>query len=302
MLIMPHSICFENLAYSRPSQQGELDSVLIQHPHFSAEILLQGAHLISFKPTDENDWLWLSPLETFQPENAVRGGIPICLPWFGVNRYVNGVQKHGFIRNTTCQLTEIIENDDSVTLNFIHHHCAKHAEEVSLFSSDFIAEISIQLSGQQHSHIHYELKINHLGVSDQPYSYAFHSYFNVPDIQQTQVLGLDSHPYLDNTDNLKTHRQEGAIHFDREIDRVYESTQHAQQLVCNDHILEVKAHQADSCIVWNPGKLLANTIPDIQQYFKQFICIERGSAFADELTLQSGEVHSSSMTITKKKK
>lgn len=302
---MPPDFSFESLSYTSLSQRGNLDSVNIQHPYFCAEVLLQGAQLISFTPNNRDDWLWLSPLEKFTQGQAVRGGIPICLPWFGVNRHAQSPLKHGFIRNNDCQLENIVEAANSVTLHFsYHYHPTTNLSKPALFPSEFIIKLAICLQASQpgeetneEASITYEFELEHLSQYSQTYSYAFHCYFNVPGIQHSQVSGLDQHAYLDNTDNLSCKNQQGAIRFNTEVDRVYQATTQPQSLHTNERLLIIDAVNAPSCIVWNPHDHLAQSIPDIQQHVKNFVCIERGCAFSDEIQLKEGQRHCSTMTI-----
>ena len=277
--------------------RGQLDSIIITHPQFTAEVLLQGAQLISFKPLNKAEWLWLSPLEQFKAHQSVRGGIPICLPWFGVNRHAKSADKHGFIRNNNCRLARILETESSVTLEFSYHY-RPNSDASALFASEFIAKFSICLQAGDTHNINYDIELTHLSPSNQIYSYALHSYFNVDNIADVSVKGLEQHNYLDNTAALSKKQQQGSICFRQEVDRVYEATTQPQQLINPNQNLCITATAMPSCIVWNPHQSLASSISDIQQHYDNFICIERGCAFADEILLHPEQVHKSSMTIS----
>src|SRR5690606_37606533 len=79
----------------RRQQRGELELLCVQHPLFSADLLLQGAQLLRFAPAGDSNWLWLSEQAAYTQGQSVRGGIPLCWPWFG-NAAMNprAVQDH----------------------------------------------------------------------------------------------------------------------------------------------------------------------------------------------------------------
>ncbi len=298
---MTAKLSFEMLKYITLNQQEELESISINHPQFSANLFIQGAQLTSFKPKSQNDWLWLSPLEAFKTGQAVRGGIPICLPWFGVNRHDKSTIKHGFVRNNIWQLNAIKESDESVKLELSYAYTpSQQSQNPTLFPSAFKAKVAIILQGGPQANIEYAFELEHLSPNNQVYSYAFHSYFNVADAAATAVCGLEQHHYLDNSAGLSSKEQTGPIFFSKEVDRVYQATTQPQQLQSASQNLIIHAKNAPTCIIWNPHNKLAQSIKDIKQHVTEFICIERGCAFADEITLAQGQKHHSSMRIYKK--
>ena len=285
--------------YTSLDFRGELETITIQHPKFQAEILLQGAQLLSFKPVNSNDWLWKSPLENYMQGKAVRGGIPICLPWFGVNRHQQSETKHGFIRHNLCELKDVIEQENSVTLRFTYQYQPKQSKgEKSEFPSAFTMNLSIELNAQKKASIHYHFELEHHSKHEQVYSYAFHSYLSTPDLATTEVLGLEKQTYLDNTESLKRKTQTNALTFEKEVDRVFFGCKHSQILKTKQQNLIIASDNAPTCITWNPQQKLAATMPDIQKNFKDFVCIERGRAFDDEFILKEKQVHCSNMSIT----
>lgn len=78
---------------------------------------LQGAHLLSWKPAGEEEVLWLSNNTPFKNGVAIRGGVPVCWPWFGPAAQ-QGLPAHGFARNLPWTLKSHREDADGVALTF----------------------------------------------------------------------------------------------------------------------------------------------------------------------------------------
>lgn len=57
----------------------------IEHALCAAKVALHGAQVISWKPKDEEEVLYLSPDAVFKEGKAIRGGVPICWPWFNAH-------------------------------------------------------------------------------------------------------------------------------------------------------------------------------------------------------------------------
>ncbi len=262
-------------------QQGELPVLHLAHALFNAQIAVQGAQLLTFQPHNDDAWLWLSPTASWIKGKAIRGGIPLCLPWFGVNRYQPDLPKHGVARHQDWQLRDITSNADGITLHWRLAHTAD-----ALFAHDFIADLQMQLSDR----IQLTLTLTHQGESAAPYSLALHSYL-MADARTASIEGLANTTYLDNTQQLTPTEQTGAVRFAGEVDRVYMTTDTPQVLhQGNGKQLHFDGQGCPTCIVWNPGQSLASTMADVGDGWQNYVCVERGAAFDDEKTLQPGQI------------
>ncbi|CAA0114855.1 Putative glucose-6-phosphate 1-epimerase [BD1-7 clade bacterium] len=258
----------------------------INHPACGALISVQGAQILRFAPTNNSDWLWLSEHADFTPGAAIRGGIPVCLPWFGVNRQNPDLPKHGVARNQPWQLVDVTETRDDICLIWRLDHVADH-----LFGHDFRAELSIEMGKQ----LSLSLTIKHLGDTTAAYSFALHSYLRA-NASEVEVSGLEGNTYLDNTQGLSTHTQHGNIVFDGEVDRVYANT-HQAQILHTAFPRVIEGDGCPTCIVWNPGKQLGLTMADVQTGWQDYVCVERGAAFDDEVTLAPQTTLTATMTL-----
>lgn len=264
-----------------------------------ALVSLWGAHILSFKPHASRDLLWLSPRAQFSQGRAIRGGIPLCLPWFGENLRDPDLSSHGFVRNRLWVLESSVELDSSpepgeVQLVFVYQSTELDWQQ---FPYRFVARVSMTLGGK----LGMVLEITNLEAVEMPLTFAFHTYFATPCLNDCRITGLNEYKYLDNNRGLKSFTQRGDVLIDDAIDRVYlgRSNLHTtQRLDTGDLVIDVAAEFCPSVIVWNPGELQAEQMTDIGALqYQKFVCLERGVAFDDEISIAAGETFCASMTI-----
>ena len=264
----------------------------ISNQSCEAVIALQGAHLLQFKPHSGAELLWLSPNAIFAEGTAIRGGIPVCLPWFGVNQKDPSKPKHGFVRNQDWQLSEVHEPDPHITeLVFTFE---SSTEDLTLFPHPFSAQLHIALSNE----IELKLTLHNRSASNAEFSWALHSYHPVANLSSTAVAGLSGLNYLDNLQGLKPTLQDGNIRFNEEVDRVYESVPAAQKIL-GQPAINICGQNCETAIVWNPGAENAAAMSDVGEgIHQQFVCVERGAAFGNSWVLAPGESRQATLQIT----
>ncbi|GMG86421.1 D-hexose-6-phosphate mutarotase [Biformimicrobium ophioploci] len=278
------SVTDSGALYDKPG----LELLLVETEACRAVIGLQGAQVLEFQAAGAEPLLWLSPRAEFRAGVSVRGGVPVCLPWFGINREDPEKPKHGFVRNHDWQLASAQQSDGRVMLDFEYDHAGD-----ALFATPFHCALTISLGDS----LEFSLKVENTGEAPSEFSWALHTYFSVPDIASVQVGGLDGLSYLDNTDGLARKRQDGLVHFSGEVDRVYENCGPLQQIFCG-RTIECRSDLCDSVIVWNPGAVLANTVADIgADGARGFVCVEHGNAFENSWTLTAGEVRRAQLRL-----
>lgn len=257
-----------------------LPLLVVETPRCSAVISLQGAHLLEFKAAEGDALLWLSPNCDFTPGVALRGGVPLCLPWFGVNQTDPTKPKHGFARNKFWELSAAhLLGDGSVELEFLFLSDAN-----DLFPHDFSAELRMTLG----SSAKLELTINNTDNDDFTCSWAMHNYHRVSSLATVQVTGLAERTYLDNFENHAEKHQSGEVNFPGPVDRVYPAIDNPVIIETSPRI-QITHHNCPSVIVWNPGKEVAAKIADIGEGQEQFyICVERGAVLAEQWHLTAG--------------
>jgi len=253
----------------------------------SALIALQGAHLLRFSTTNGHPLLWVSPNCDFTPGIALRGGIPVCLPWFGPIDPTK--PKHGFARNREWELSDATYlADGSVKLIFSFDSPANE-----LFDFNFTAQLNMTLG----SSIKLDLKVSNTDTRNVDYSWALHSYHPVSSLQDVRVQGLAGRTYLDNLDNLAAKTQQGDVSFSTAVDRIFPGIENPVAIAGTPSI-QITHHNAPSVVVWNPGAANAAHIADIGAGNEQhFICVERGAVLAEKWNLAAGESKSAWVEI-----
>ncbi|HWG28513.1 D-hexose-6-phosphate mutarotase [Actinospica sp.] len=239
---------------------GELPLIVVDHPRVRAAVAPQGAHLVAWQPEGEAPVIWLSDATAFEQGVAIRGGVPICWPWFGPA----GKPSHGFARTSTFQLDAHSEDELGAELAFRlrgdEHTKALWPHEFELFVHFKLGqacEISLQAHGDYQS------------------TGALHSYFSVGDIDGVAVSGLGV-PYLDKVAETEG-RQDGALTFPGRIDRVYTAPDGVSRIEdpALNRRVEIRHHHNSDVVAWNPGPELSASMADLtDDGYRQFACVE----------------------------
>lgn len=268
--------------------EGGIPVVEIKNQHASASISLQGAHLLSWKPEGEDEVIWLSEKATFAPGKSVRGGIPICWPWFGAHESNPDFPAHGFARTVNWQVvkTRALE-DGTMSIRFTTQ---PQSDNQKMWPEDTTVEYKITVGKK----LEMELTTYNNGQQPITIGQALHTYFNVGDIGKVLIYGLDETTYLDKLAGFKREQQRGPITISEEVDRIYLNTKtdcviDDQALKRNIVIVKCGSH---STVVWNPWKATANKMGDLgEDGYKKMLCVESCNAAEDIVTIQAGKSH-----------
>ena len=267
-----------------------LPLLVIENALGSAVLAFQGAHLISFIPADGTDVLWLSSKSVFKPGKAVRGGIPLCMPWFGAHPD-GSLPSHGFARSMNWSLHSARNLADGRTEVVMRLQDSEQTRALWPYAFNF--EFTVQVGKT----LDLSLSAENLSDTPVPYAYAFHTYFAVEDYTRIAVTGLADCTYIDTIGVKRRLVQEGDLHFTGATDRVYLDVPPVQTIIDSTRTIKILSN-THSAVVWNPGehaKDIANITTELNQYF---ICVERGDVFDNALTLNAGEKHIATMTLS----
>jgi len=279
---------------------GGLPLYIIENPLGRMVICEQGAQVLSFIPAGKKDLLWLSPLAEFKLTKPVRGGIPVCLPWFGVNQRDKQKPSHGFARNVNWQLANIEDADDPqqgacTRIEFVLEQFQQQPH--SLFPYPFSARLTFLMSDS----LSVYLQLTNTGSESLPLTWALHSYHPVASITSTRVTGLDNCEYLDNTCGLARKQQSGDVVFNGELDRAYINAGNKQSIISaspDNTSIAIEASGCSSAVVWNPGLEKAAAMQDMgAENYQKFVCVERGNVFDNEVMLLPNKTHLASLHI-----
>lgn len=275
--------------YGKPG----LDLVVVETALCRAVISLQGAQVLEFAACGRAPLLWLSPNNTFAAGTAVRGGVPLCLPWFGeVASEPAGPAKpkHGLVRDQLWALVASEEKGDgALQLAFRFQHGGD-----ALFAASFECVLRVGLGES----LTFDLELTNLAEQAAEYSWALHSYFAVDDVNEVEVEGLSGIEYLDKTKGFARSCLQGVQTFPGEVDRVFEQAPNRQKILTTNPVSAL-SENCHTVITWNPGAELAATIADIGEYYPGFVCVEHGNAFANSWQLQAGETASASLKLSR---
>lgn len=251
----------------------DVEIISIHHKQCQASISLYGGQVLSFVPNGQREVFWLSETSRFSKGKAIRGGIPLCWPWFGANdkQPIQEVDSqpagnHGFARQANWQLEDINVTQEQVILHLVFASENQHY----LWPNAFKLKQTLCF-GQ---HFEQVLNMQNLSSEDAEYTGALHSYFNVSSPLYTSINALEQADYFDKLSGKNKSKQPIA-HCVGPIDRVYEYTQ-AVSLIDSKWqrtlAIESNGHQ---WVLWNPGQDVARTMADIHPKGEQrFVCVE----------------------------
>lgn len=267
--------------------EGGLPAVKMTNRFGEAAVLLHGAHITSYVPAGEVPVLWMSEKSMFADNEPVRGGIPVCWPWFGPD--VTGkFGGHGFARISNWRMIGTLQTpagESIVTLELTENDVDK-----KFAPQPFKLTLTVTLGESLVT----ALKISNTSDRDLAYSGALHSYFNVADASAIKVEGLEECAYCDKVLNIES-VQKDAIVIDREIDRVYCRTSGIVRIAdpVFNRVIRVAKSGSSSTVVWNPWIEKSQRMPDFgDEEYHTMVCVEAANATAagDDRILAPGAV------------
>jgi glucose-6-phosphate 1-epimerase len=266
---------------------GGLAKVAITAPAAAGEMYLHGAHVTSWRSRDAEEALFVSSQSRWEDGHAIRGGIPICFPWFANKADDPSAPAHGFVRTKAWQLESVVQNGDAVTIDM---STQSDAGTKKWWPADF----QLLLRATFGFELKLELVLTNTGPTELRCEEALHSYFRVGQIEKVRVRGLDKVSYLDKTDLNCEKTQLGPVVFVSETDRVYLNTQQAIDLEddsLNRHIHIVKANSLTT-VLWNPWVQKARNLSDLGDgEWMRMVCVETSNVSDFAVNLPPGQEH-----------
>lgn len=278
-----------------PAQMGQLQGWRVRTPHGSALVARQGAQLLSYAPAGGRPLVWLSEQAHLAPGKPVRGGIPVCWPWFAV--YARnpqavrdsvaappGAGSHGWVRQADWQLVEQHAGTDAADLAFEFTALPGHAP-----GWRHHAQLHLRMRfGQEISLV---LSVRNLGAQAFTTALALHTYLAISDSRRIEIHGLHARDYLDMAHDWTRHRQAGPITLDGETDRMYLDT--SAPVTVRDpgwrRTVRVQARGSHTTVVWNPGTAKAARLDDFaDDAWQRMVCVETARALDDALAVAPG--------------
>lgn len=271
--------------------EADLPIVSLVNRFGACEISLYGGHVLSYRPVGHSPVLFLSKSSLFEPGKPIRGGIPICWPWFGPGPNAT-LPLHGFARIQQWNLDATEYSSDATEIR------------LSLSDSDltrrlwpFAFELSLRVWLDQRLNI----ELTTVNRDAQPFTFtqALHPYLRVKNIMNVQVLGLDQAAYtnrLTGQEGLQT----GPLFIRAETDRLFAPA--APECALHDaslgRALAITFSGARNLVVWNPWIDKARAMADFgDDEYKDMLCLEPVSTSDGAVSLAPGERHTLALAL-----
>lgn len=273
---------------------GGLARVDITGPLAHGEVYVHGAHVTSWLPAGSEEVLFLSSKSRWEEGQAIRGGIPICFPWFRGKVDDPHAPAHGFVRTRSWQLYSIVENNAGVAVTMF----IESDEQTRRW---WPAEFRLVHRVTFGSELKLELVCINTGKTQLHFEEALHTYHGVADVGTVRLEGLDGTRFLDNTDSNKEKTQLGNVTIASQTDNAFINTQNAVDLLDPKLRRRIRLQKTTSntTVVWNPWQEGARGLRDLGVgEWKQFLCVEASNIMGAAVTLAPGQEHTMSAVVS----
>jgi glucose-6-phosphate 1-epimerase len=286
-------------------QIGELNCWRIRHGQAELVVAQQGAHIISYQVDGDQPVIWSNPGAVFKHGKAIRGGMPICWPWFGnLQRNPQSVQAmrrssepanaHGEVRAIDWELMGMGEDGDALIVEFIQPKAEGHLP-------GWPHTVGLKLQIRLDAALNVSLVSFNAGQEEVTLSQALHSYFAISDIRHVRIEGLDGVSYLNTLESWeKQNAQVGDITFNGETDRIYQDTPDLISVVDPEwkRRIQIQTLGSKSAVVWNPWIEKTKTLTDMEaDGWQNMVCVESANVMTDVVTLKPNDMHVLSVSI-----
>jgi len=268
---------------------GGLALVDVSNSLATATIALQGAHVMTWAPRGERPVLWLSPAAKLAPGKSIRGGVPLCWPWFGPHASESKFPGHGFARTVPWELVDARALSNGATYLAFRLVESDTTRAQWPHTSPVEAHITVGTT------LAIDLVTRNAGSQPITIGDALHTYFAVSDVRDIAIHGLGGCPYLDKVDGSARKQQAGPVTIASEVDRVYlDST--ADCLIDDLRwARRIRIHKSSSrsTVVWNPWIEKAAKMGDFGSAtgYLDMVCVESANAADDVVTVAPGDEH-----------
>jgi glucose-6-phosphate 1-epimerase len=259
-------------------------------------VYLQGAHVAAWQPSGHDPVIWMSPKAVYAQGKALRGGIPICFPWFGANAEHPSYPAHGFARTREFEYRGARERNEHVELELALVSDERTRQH---FPFEFEALLRVAFGPT----LELEFAVTNTGREAFEFEEALHSYFVVGDVQRASVSGLQGSTYSDKVREMAVFTEsEAQLRFAGETDRVYESA--ATCTIVDpgrerERSLVIAKRQSATTVVWNPWTERAAQMSDLgADAWPGFLCVESANVGKARLRLAPGESHTLGVQVS----
>jgi glucose-6-phosphate 1-epimerase len=265
---------------------GGLPKVRITSPAAAGEIYLHGAHVTSWRPAGEEEVLFLSSKSRWEDGEAIRGGVPVCFPWFGPKEDDPKAPSHGLVRTKAWQLDSITQAGKDVIVSLF-------TESSEATKKWWPGDFRLLLRATFGAYLNIELATTNTGAATIRFEEALHGYFRVGSVEKARIRVPDTSHYIDKTDSYREKPQSGDIVISSETDRVYLNTR--AEVTLEDPVWKRRIHIAKEnsvdTVVWSPWAEKAHALADLQDEWTHMVCVEPSNVLRSAVELAPGQQH-----------
>ena len=271
---------------------GGFQLVKVESPVAEGEMYFHGGQVMAWKPSGAEEVLFVSRQARWEPGRPIRGGAPICFPWFGPHPSDPQGPAHGCVRIRAWQLDSITETEGVVTVSM---STSSDDDTRRWWPSSFRLEHRATFG----STLTLELAVTNIGLVPFSFEEALHTYYRVGRIDDVRIRGFEGTRYLDAIDAWREKPQEGEIVFTSETDRIYLDT--VKPITIDDGAIRrvrVTARRSHATVVWNPWMGKARALADLDdEEWPHFVCVETCNVSPRAVELGAGEQHVMRVTV-----
>jgi len=299
---------WNNVQGIRFSMRGDVSLIEVDNVYAQAKMTAHGATVLSFCPKDPagqvgEDLLWVSESASYDGKAAIRGGIPVCWPWFsGYQAEFNALLEddveppaHGLVRKKAWHIDRIETLENGATL--VEFVTQSDEQTRPIWPYEFTLSLQVVI-GETLSLTLTTTNRNPLPII---ITEALHTYFNLSVTKDITLNGLQGSQEVDTLKANKTRIVDGGLSVSSPIDNVYLAVQSSLLTsVDGQPSLQIDSSNAASCVVWNPGSETVKGFKDIaDDHWPQFLCIENGNVWSDRVIIEPEAKHRLQIAISK---
>lgn len=257
----------------------------------TGKIALQGGHIMAWQPKFlDQPVLWLSSKARYTEGRSIRGGVPICWPWFGNHPTDSSLCPHGFARVIPWKVMEIDETAAGYTRITL---AMQETEETKRqLSYPFELQMTITMGRRL------KIDLSTTNKADHPFviGEAFHTYLNISDLENIKITGMEDTVCADKLLGYQRNVEHNALTFDgTEFDRVF-LNHNADCSVYDEgynRIIHIAKSGSDTTVVWNPGAEKAASMSDMadNEEWRKMICVETTNALDNMVVINPQKTH-----------
>lgn len=266
----------------------------IDNPLATAKIALQGGHVMHWQPKFEKQpVLWLSEHTRYVKGRSIRGGIPVCWPWFGAHPTDSTLCPHGFARVIPWKLIDADSTETGATRIVLQMEETEEAKRQLSYA--YVLTMVITIGKRLKIDLSTTNKAAHPFVIGE----AFHTYLNVSDVENIRISGLQDCTFADKLREYQRYVEHHILKFNGEFDRVY--LNHNSYCLVHDpiynRVIRVAKSDSDTTVVWTPWEEKAHAMGDMgdRDEWRHMICVETANALENAVVISPNRTHTMSV-------